>query len=144
MTYLLKDIRDHLAGSAAVVDAVSNRIFDEVVPQGVQYPLINLSDLSAEPEMGLGGEVGVHKTQVQVDVWTDGTKGKAECNRIAELVRNRMNGYRGTFGTGCYGVSRMVRSNALAAPPIDGSDTHRRRYSMDFEITHTAAVPTLT
>ena len=153
MTFLAKDIRDQLIASTAIADAFSDRVYGEVMPQderdsgGVRkllYPCLIINDVSAEPEMYLGGEAGVHMSVIQIDVWTDGTGGKSKANELGELVRNRLSGYRGQFGTGCYGTCRLIRNNSLAAPPVDGSDVHRRRVSMDFEIIHSADVPTFT
>jgi hypothetical protein len=149
VTYLTKDIRDHLTGSTAIVDAFSDRIFPEELrtSTGLKrevYPCILISDLTNEPEYALRGEVGLHTTMIQIDVWTDGTGGKQRLNELAELVRNRLSGYRGQFGTGSYGTAHLRRNDSLAAPPVDGSNVHRRRQSMDFEIIHTADVPTLT
>lgn len=151
MTYLCKDIADHLSASVSIRDAVGDRIYPDIAPQPVRagqavelYPLIIISDLTNTPEYSLAGESGTHSSMIQVDVWTDGTGGKHRSNEIGELVRNRLSGYRGRFGTGCYGTARMIRNNSVAAPPVDGSDTHRRRVSMDFEITHSASAPTFT
>lgn len=153
MTFLTKDIADHLKGSTSILDAVGNRVFPEVIPQITRdsdgrtvtpYPSIVINDLSNDPTYSLAGEVGNHTSVIQIDVWTDGTGGTSKANELGELVRNRLSGYRGTFGTGVYGTARMIRNNSVAAPPVDGSDTHRRRVSMDFEIIHSASVPTLT
>lgn len=143
MTFLLKDIRDHLAASPAILDAFSDRMYPEAAPQGAGYPRLHINDVSSVPEYILAGEAGVHTTTVQIDVWTDGTGGKQRANELSELVRNRLNGYKGVFGTGCQGSARIIRNNALSAPPVDGSDNHRRRYSMDFEVIHSASIPTL-
>jgi hypothetical protein len=94
--------------------------------------------------MALKGEVGTHTSIIQIDVWTDGTGGKSKANELGELVRNRLNGYKGQFGTGVYGTARMIRNDSLASQPFDGSDNHRRRVSMDFKIIHSADVPTFT
>lgn len=145
MTFLAKDIRDHLANSTPIYDAFGDRIYPDGLPQDVRYTeAIVISDLSNEPEYYLGGESGTHTSIVQVDVWTDGTNGRARANALGELVRNRLSGYRGQFGGGCFGTSRMIRNNTVSERPFDGSDTRRWRVSMDFEIIHTAAVPTLT
>ncbi len=144
MTFLLKDIRDQLAASAAITDAFSDRIYAENAPQGAGYPRLHITDISNQPEYYLGGEAGYHTTMVQVDVWTDGTGGKFRANELGELVRNRLSGYRGQFGTGCYGTARLERNDSIVSPPGDSSDQNRFRYSMDFEIKHSAAVPTFT
>ncbi len=145
MTYLVQDIRDHLAGSTAIVNDVGDNIYPEVIPQKVQYEkAIVINDISATPEYALRGEVGLHTSRIQIDYWTNGTSGKYAANFGAELIRNRLSGYRGQFGTGCYGTSRMLENNSLAASPFDASDMHRRRVSMDFEIIHSADVPTFT
>lgn len=147
MTYLSKDISDHLKGSIAIVDAFSNRIFPEVIPQGARssaFPAVVINDLTNEPEYVLSGEAGTHISVIQIDVWTDGTGGKGKANELSELIRNRLSGYKGTFGSGVWGSARLIRNDSLAAPPVDGSDLHRRRVSMDFSIIHSASVPTLT
>ncbi len=143
MTFLSKDIRDHLAGSVNIVNDVGDNIFADFIPQGVQYDkAIVINDISNDPEMYLGGEAGKHTSQIQIDYWTTGSK--AVANAGGELIRNRLNGYKGQLGTGCYGSARMIRNNTFASNPVDGSDTHPRRVSMDFEIIHSADVPTFT
>jgi len=146
MTFLTKDIADHLRSSTAVFDAFADDIYPEVIPQERKNnwrQALVLNDLSNEPEYYLGGESGTHTSIIQIDVWTDGESGKARANELAELVRNRLSGYRGQFGTGCSGTAHMIRNDSVAAPPVDGGSTHRRRVSMDFKIIHTADVPTL-
>lgn len=137
---------DHLRGSTAIVDAFSDRIYPELIPQHVRdwQEAMVVNEISTVPEMYLGGEVGRHTSIIQVDVWTDGQGGRKRANDLGELVRNRLSGYRGQFGTGCFGVAEMIRSDTLASDPLPGSDIHRRRVSMDFRVGHTADVPTLT
>ncbi len=144
MTYLVQDIRDHLAGSVNIVNDVGNHIYPEVIPQKTQYDsAIVINDITATPEYALKGEVGLHTSRIQIDYWTNNGS-KYASNLGAELIRNRLSGYRGQFGTGCYGTSRILENNSLAAAPFDASDNHQRRVSMDFEIIHSAAVPTFT
>lgn len=142
MTFVLKDIRDHLTNSTAIANEVADRVYADIAPQRTEYPYILLGEVSALPEYHLGGEVGTHTTQVQVDVWTDGTGGRQKANEIGELVRNRLSGYRGQFGTGVYGTSHMTTSHASSEPPPEGSDQHRQRVTMQFELIHSADVPT--
>ena len=145
MTFLSRDIRDHLAGSTAITNDVSDKIYADFIPQGVQYEkAIVINDITNDPEHYLAGEAGIHTSQIQIDYWTDGTGGKAAVNTGSELIRNRLNGYKGQLGTGCHGSVRMIRNDSLATPPVDGSDRRPRRQSMDFEIIHTADVPTFT
>jgi hypothetical protein len=146
MTFLTKDVADHLRASTNIYDAFGEDIYPEVIPQHRKdqwEAALVISDLSNDPEMSLGGEVGTHISIVQIDVWTDGKRGKAHANELGELIRNRLNGYRGQLGSGVYcSCARMEKNNSVAADPVDGSDRHRRRVSMDFKITHTASVPT--
>lgn len=155
MTYLVRDIRDHLDGSQAIRNEVSNRIFPDRIPQKLRddsgnvlpsaFPCIVIGEISGVPEYTLAGEAGVHMSTVQVDVWTDGRKGPQETKDIAELVRNRLSGYRGTLGTGVHARNCMlVRNDTSTVAPADGSENYPRRASMDFRITHSADVPTFT
>lgn len=142
MTFLTKDIRDHLADSVEIANAVGDRIYPDGMPQGSEYPAIVISDLSSTPEYDLGGEVGTHTSVVTVDCWTDGKGGRERVNQLGEMVRNRLSGYRGQLGDGAFCSGAMlIRNNTVAAEPLPGSDQHRRRASMDFSIVHTAAVP---
>lgn len=150
MTFLVKDIRDHLTASTNIADAFSDRIFPDSIPQEIRdstgtrrelYPAIVLSEISGQPEYDLSGESGVHTTQMQLDIYTDGTGGRQKANELSELVRNRLSGYRGQFGSGASGTCRLIRPATAIQPPTDASDTKRYRVSMDFEIIHTADVP---
>jgi len=145
VTFIDKDIADHLKGSIAIADAFGPHIYPEVVPQGLkpeQFILINI--VSAQPEYALSGEVGTHTTIVQVDVWTDGRGGRTRANELGELVRNRLSGYRGQFGSGAFGTAEQIRLDSVAQTPGDGSGNFPRRVSIDYKVTHAAAVPTLT
>jgi hypothetical protein len=144
MTFLAKDIRDHIKGSVDCLDAFGDHIYESIIPQGVSYEaalVINI--ISQQPDYYLGGEVGSHQTQVQLDVYTNGQGSAVRANEVAELVRNRLSGYRGQLGEGCFCSNAMLRSGeADPVPAVDGSDLHKRRVRLDFEIRHTADVPT--
>lgn len=142
MTYLVKDIRDQLAASTAIANHFADRIYADNAPQRAAYPHIVIGEIANLPEYSLGGEAGTHSSQIQIDVWTDGTGGKERANELGESIRNRLNGYRGQFGTGVSGTARMISNNSAAVPPTDAGDRRRYRVSMDFEIIHTADVPT--
>lgn len=145
MTFLLKDIRDHLVGSVDIHDQFGEAIYADVIPQeSTSKQAIVLTIISGVPEYGLRGEVGLHVTQLQLDVYTDGDGKAYRLNELSELVRNRLNGYRGQFGEGCYGTARITGGAGTSLPPQDASSRHKLRYSMDLEIIHTAAVPTFT
>lgn len=145
MTFLLRDIADHLKGSTAILDDVGTNIFPDVIPQQQSWDkAIVLSEISQRPEYYMGGEAGEHTTQIQVDYYTKGTNGRYTANIGSELIRNRLSGYRGTFGTGCRGTARLLSCVPQANEPTDATDTWRFRVTMDFEILHTAATPDLT
>lgn len=144
MTFLTQDLRDHLAGSVEVHDEFGTNIYEARIPQNVVYTsALVITIVSQQPEYYLGGEVGTHISQVQIDIWSDGKRGAVHANRLSELVRNRLSGYRGELGEGCFcNHARIIRYDSTAPEPVDGSNVHRRRVSMDFEIIHTASVPT--
>jgi hypothetical protein len=142
MTFLAKDIRDHLRDSPDCYDRFGEHIYEGRLPQGANYEaalVINI--VSQQPEYYLGGEVGLHMSQVQIDVWYTGERGAVGVNELAETVRNRLSGYRGDMGDGFCNHARIIRYDSTAPEPVDASNLHRRRVSMDFEITHTADVP---
>lgn len=153
MTFLLRDLRDHLSGSADIADAVGERIYPDAIPQesrdstGVRrtlFPAIVLTELSGDIAYSLAGEAGRHTTQVQLDIYTDGAGGRQSANTLSELVRNRVSGYRGQFGTGCYGTGYVLRPATNIQVPTDAGEHARYRVSLDLEIHHTADRPDLT
>lgn len=151
MTFLVENIIDHLKGSSAILNAFSNRIFAGIIPQDFRdgagnktsaYPCVLINNISNDPEYILTGEAGTHTTRMQIDAWTDGTGGARKVNELAELLRNRLSGYKGAIGTGMFGSIRQIGHRELNATPADASDNYPRRISKDFEFIHTADVPT--
>lgn len=108
------DLKTHLQ-VAAVAAFVNDRIYPEIVPQGVAMPAITYSMLDGQPQNSLDGFTsGLSRYPVQIDCWANT---KTAVNALALVVRDRMNVAASTF--------RSVLTNY---PLIDDYEPDTKRY----------------
>jgi hypothetical protein len=135
-------VRDWLAASTEISNAVADRIYPDVMPQGVHADRILISQTSFEPADSLGGETGVATSIIQIDYWAEGPNAPQNAYDGGMMIRNRLSGYRGALNEHVTGVCNLISGpRVVASSPTDGSDNHRRRSVVEFQITHTVAVP---
>ena len=133
-------IRDFLIGNADINNKVSNRVFPSHLPQGTPIPALVLQTINRTHEYHLTNELGISPQMIQIDVYA---ATRPEVEEIAELIRDRLSGYRGSLNadTFCHGA-RIERNTPIDTPPADASDRWLSRQSMDFQLHITSSVPT--
>lgn len=92
-----KAIRAFLLADAPIVAVVVNRVYALKIPQGITSPSIVQTRISGPGDYHLQGPSGLISLRVQLDAWA-GTADAAAS--LANLVKDRLDGYRGTMGTG--------------------------------------------
>lgn len=135
------DTIKHLRDSSPVAELVGRRVYDTTSPHAEEFPYITVQEIDSSPYYHLGGESGAADSLVQIDCWTRDPKGGLQAKAIGEAVRNRMSGYKGAFGDTTARVVLLRRASILDEPPDDASGEYIKRYSMDFTIIHSQAVP---
>lgn len=141
----MKDIRpalySFLMGDAGIYAAVEgnktrqqggSRIFPVKIPQGVKAASIVYTRISGAGIYHMGGESGLSMPRYQIDAWAP--TGDA-ATALANLIKDRISGYRGVMGSG--GAAVTVQGVFMADEREDYDDTVQlSRMSRDYFIDH--------
>ena len=115
---------------------VDGRIYPVVAPQGTDPPYVTYQRVSGAPEHHHGGNAGVSRARLQVDVWA---ATYADAKATGDAARNRIDSFQGTIED-VDGNSTNIRScltvneQDLTQTPVDASDKVTHRVSMDFAL----------
>ena len=136
-------IRDFLRDDADITDRVAHRIAPGRLRQGELGEAIIVQEISNVPTYSTIGEVGIHDKVVQITSYAASPKA---AYTLAELVRNRLSGYRGSIGDGDASTvqsCRIISAGADEERPEDASDRWIHKYRQDFALFENASIPTL-
>lgn len=134
--------RDFLSGDADITHRVADRIRPGRLRQADRGDAIVLQEVSRNPAYALSGEAGKHDVVLQVKCYSDTPEGAYS---LADLVRNRMSGYRGNIGQQDERQVESVRIIASGADEEsldDASDQYRFSCRWDFALFVTESIPT--
>jgi hypothetical protein len=92
-----KALRSFLLADAAIVAVIVDRVYALRIPQGIKSSSIVVTRISGPGDYHLQGPSGLMSARIQVDAWA--TTADA-ATTLANLVKDRLDGYRGTVGTG--------------------------------------------
>ncbi len=148
MSVINEPLRAHLLGDSSITDKVAQRVVavgaDLDLIQDAVFPYISFQRISSQRDKHLGGSSGVVNTRMQVNCWA---LTAAEAEDIGELVRLRLDDFRGTMtGTNdTLTVRRAVLEDDDDEPDAigDASEGSRFRRRMDFVIIHTESLTTV-
>lgn len=136
---LLEEFARKFADDALLRTICSDRWDTYRVQQGRKRPYGVLYELITEPVHGLGGESGVSRTTLQVDVWCDGADGMIQARRAGYRIRDLFkNNFRGQLVEGGTHIESIEvrRLDTTGQRPEDGSDNYIYRASLDLEVIH--------
>ncbi len=141
---ILADLTTHLLSFTDITNKIGNRVYINRAPAKKATPYIILGTVSGDTPYSLQGEIGVTQSLLQVTVWERDPNGPFKANEVAELVRDKVSGWRGnwdqTFVSDC---SLQGEPFDLTDPPDDKSDDWWHGVQMDFKVTHRRSIPAL-
>ncbi|WP_441280508.1 tail completion protein gp17 [Tardiphaga sp. 862_B3_N1_1] len=127
-------LRAFLLGDAAISTAVGGaRLFPIKMPQGTKVASIVYSRISGRGDHHMMGPSGLGRPRYQIDAWAPSADAAVS---LADLVKVRLDGFRGVMGSGQAAV--VVQGVFLADEREDYDDTVTmnrlsRDYFIDFE-----------
>lgn len=144
MTVIMGAIVDRLRAAAT---SAGDRVYVDRAIQGAAMPYIVITRTGTDRPRGTEAAMGVVFTVFDVDIFTATVQAR---EGLATEVRNRLDGFRGTFGnqTGA-GVNEIV---SLACSLLDedstvgesgdsGDKTHVFRMTQEYQLVHRETVP---
>lgn len=119
----------YLSTYAGLTALVSTRIYPVTMPQGVTYPAVTYTRISAPRIHAMGRDTGLASPRVQVDCWGSSY---SSVKGVAAQVRAALQDFSGLMG-GAGGVT-VQRAFIEGDRDLYESDTQTHRTSMDFII----------
>lgn len=132
----MKDIRPalraFLLADAGIAALVATRVFPIKLPQGTKAASIVYTRISGAGIYHMQGDSGLSMPRYQIDAWAP--TGDA-ATTLANLIKDRLSGYRGVMGTGPSAIA--VQGVFMADEREDYDDTVQlSRMSRDYFIDH--------
>lgn len=97
----MKDIRlalrQFLLADTAIAAKVATRVFPLVMPQGTKETSIVYTRISGKSGHHMAGRDGLAFIRMQIDVWSPSSD---EAAALANLIKDRLDGYKGQMGAG--------------------------------------------
>ena len=126
---MIKDLRPalraFLLADTGVAAVVGVRVFPSVMPQGVTAPSLVYHRISAFGDHHMQGASGYAVARWQLTAWSERLD---DAEALANLVKYRLDGYRGTMGTGLAAVKVQGAFFESENPPTH--DTARKLYGV--------------
>lgn len=97
----MKDLRPALVAfilaDSGILAIVGSRVYPLKIPQGIDQTSIVYTRVSGISGHHMGGRDGLARARIQLDCWS---KSADASSSLANLVKDRLDGYCGVMGTG--------------------------------------------
>ena len=120
------ELRTYTLAGAAVAGLVGTRMHARMLPQTPTLPAIVYQRVDTRRLHDLAGPDGLPRPRMQVTCWGSTP---AVAHSVASVVRERLDGFKGTWGTLTIGSCLMVGERDL-----DDPDASRSGVALDFMI----------
>lgn len=123
---MLSDLRTFVLADGTVAGLVALRMYPSVLPQAPTLPAITYNTISAIRQNTMDGPDGLPSKRIQIDSWGSTF---AQAVSLADAIRQRLDGYRGTMGS-----TEIKGVFANTERQLYDPDPKLYRISMDFVI----------
>ncbi len=126
---LESELRTYTLAGPAVAALVGTRMYARKLPQNPTLPAISFQRIDTRRLHDMTGPDGLPRPRIQVNCWATTPAGADD---LAAVVRQRLDGYKGTWGTLTIGSCLLVGEMDL-----DDPETGRTSVALDFMIQFT-------
>lgn len=132
--------RDHLLGDATITGYVGTRIFPFIAPPETALPYIIYSRIQADHDITFTGSSGMTDQLLEVDSYASDA---LTTESMADAVRERCHGFRGSMGTPTLDVRwmRLVDEDDRLTVANKGSEIVTHRVRQDISIWFIESIP---
>lgn len=126
MATLEAELRTYTLAGATVAGLVGTRMHARMLPQTPTLPAVVYQRIDTRRQHDLAGPDGLPRARMQVTCWGETP---AVAYSVADAVRKRLDGVKGTWGTVAIGACLCVGERDL-----DDSEANRSGVALDFMI----------
>lgn len=134
---------NYLTGHSSITDVVpAIRWFLDSIPQETVLPSVVVEQVSDVPDHYQGGSTKMAEARVRLTIVSDDP---SESASIEDLIRKKLDGYRGTIGAGATQITvlKAQKENATDGfiPPLSGKVEGIHPITVDYSIWHRETAP---
>lgn len=140
-------LRGRLLTGRQVTTLCAERIHPDALPAKCLLPAIRYEVVASNEQAHLGGASGYAFSRVQFDCY--GVT-RRDANQLAQAVKDLLHGFRGELSAATPGAFTVQVDDCVVDnqydrrdPPSPASDAWRYRRVVDFQVSHTTPVPSL-
>ena len=133
------NIRTYLLTKSAITDLVSTRIRPDLLAQSDSLPAIVYSEIFTNHQHTLTAAAGIEECMLELMCYSST---RTEADSLADLVRQQLQGYRGTAGSVEVISSKLDDTGHGYEQPQDDSEDGKYITALRFLIHVTETVPT--
>lgn len=141
MAILETGLYAYITGSTVITGLVSDRVYPNSIPAGKTYPCVTFNRIGTEQPHHLTAAATIQQATIQFDCWGQGKGGYSSAATIAEAIRDRMDGYRGSMGSVTVKTCHLQDQRDDYEAPTDGDTIGYHRVSMDFLLWYSVSAP---
>ena len=120
------DVRAYILADTQISNLVGARMYPRMLPQNVTLPALVYQRVDTRRRHDMGGADGLPRARLQITCWAGLP---ADAAIVAQAVRARLDGVRGTIGTSTIGASLCVGERDL-----NDAEAGRSGVALDFMI----------
>jgi len=132
MASVEKSIHTKMAGTTAITDLVSTRIYPFASRQGDALPRVTYFVVSSNPVNASTGSTGTVQSMIQVDVWAASA---SSAKAVADAIFTALDGFDDTATNAVSYYTLDARRQEIEESD-DGSEKPVYRVSMDWDVWH--------
>ena len=133
------NIRTYLLTKSAITDVVATRIRPDVLAQGDSLPAMVYLELYTSHVHTLAAAAGIEECMLEFACYSET---RVEADSLADLVRQQLQGYRGTAGSVEVISSTLDDTGHSYEHPTDDSDSGKHITTLRFRIHVIETIPT--
>jgi len=133
------NIRTYLLTKSAITDVVSTRMRPDVLAQSDSLPAMTYSELYTNHSHTIGAAAGIEECMLEIMCYSET---RTQAGSLADLVRQQLQGYRGTAGSVEVTSSQLDDTGHGYEQPTDDSDNGKYITALRFRIHVQETIPT--
>lgn len=121
MTTLPEALRTRILASSTITDAIGTCCYvNKAGQKTATFPYVVIFPLGGDPIQHLGGDTGVERGLVQINVYAKGNNTTIQSEELSRLIQAQLVGYRGDVGT--VKLLEISRASGLRHEAIELND----------------------